>query len=262
MQEENAMKIDLQGHCIDPDMIEKELLRRQEINAKIAKDVGFKMPPSFGCECYHCGRHVGFVLREGESDPVIDFLSDWREPDADRERKLVELDPSTRCPMETLGTITLPFTSKSGRVALANDLREYVPDTRAWYSINHIAGKIHYMEWYAKHGYLTARASDTSTLFVPKDDGLDMMVLHGGIDEPLHEPLYKSAVADVDTELWWFAIMDADDLPEGATDSYDRPITFYDLPEGPGEYEMTVDMSLLVQEAEAVEVIASLRKVV
>jgi len=56
--------------------------------------------------------------------------------------------------------------------------------------------------------------------------------------------------------------MDADDLPEGATDSYDRPITFYDLPEGPGEYEMTVDMSLLVQEAEAVEVIASLRKVV
>ena len=45
-------------------------------------------------------------------------------------------------------------------------------------------------------------------------------------------------------ELWWFQMCDAADLPEGAHDTYDRPIGFYDLPDGPGTYEFTYNQGM------------------
>lgn len=59
-----------------------------------------------------------------------------------------------------------------------------------------------------------------------------------GIDEDEWEDLSETCAYEFSTELWWFAIVDAADLPDEATDSYDRKIGFMDL--DPGEYELTV----------------------
>jgi hypothetical protein len=139
--------------------------------------------------------------------------------------------------------VTVRFTCKSGRVALGNDFRSATGiDTRRrdddlFFEINDHAGKMDYIKWFAEQGYCTGHVY-LHAWFIPTEDGLEVRHSdHEDCDEDEWERIEKIAVHDYSAELWWFAIIDAEDLPEGGTDSFDREPGFFDLE--PGEYEFT-----------------------
>lgn len=243
--------IELYGHAARTEDLALIMQAKRDLRAARGGDERFAFPHDVNCR--NCGRNLGFMLDE-KDHPVID--SQWPSLDEFHRKGMREELPATEpCPLVAGTPIRVPFTCKSGRVALGNDLRPLFEDRPGFdsdFDINCLAGKKAWMEHLSTYGYLLGSVGNTSVRFVPRDGGLDVV--------ELHEPEYvgsdktgyrrsrskaarevqadeKASVHKISTELWWFAIADAADLPEGATDTYDRPLGFMDLE--PGEYEMT-----------------------
>ena len=265
-------KIDLLGHYVHPRTLEdicKDLERRRifhlELNEehrakgeRVWDDLSIFLHTSL--ECYHCGRNISIEWTGKDEDiPTlgIQFLrpDEWAES-----HRPIEVPQGTLCPVPDLLPATVRFTCKSGRIALGNDFRKYHTDQRQAarsISVNSHAGKDAYIKWYASHGYLTGFVGNTHVWFVPRDGGLDVVFPGcggGRMNDEEWDRLDKTCIHDVSTELWWFAIVDAADLPEGATDSYDREVGFMDLE--PGEYE-----AIIQPETSTTQVVATLRRV-
>ena len=249
-------KIDLLGHYAHPRTLGHlcgELTRRrgfhQERDAeRVAegKESMADMLSSFlhtSVDCYRCGRSISLLWSgiDGEAPTVgMQFLrpEEWEE-----DYRPLSVPDDTPCPVPECLPITVRFTCKSGRIAMGNDFRKYHTDRRQekghQFSICSHSGKDAYIKWHAEHGYLTGFVGNTCVWFVPKDGGLDVVFPGEGFeDDSEYDRLEEVCIHQVSTELWWFAIVDAADLPKGATDSYDREIGFMDLP--PGEYEATI----------------------
>lgn len=241
--------MDLHGHHLYHD---DETTIRETLKELRAYEVerGFEFMLSLARECRRCGREIHFVLRDG--DPIVESQAPSVDEFHDGMR---ELSLDTPCP-ETMADVVVPFTCRSGRIALANDLRRHFadrPDFERDFSINSAAGKRAWIEHMASFGYLTGFVGNTSVDFVRRPGGLDVIHMvdpdDGGYEPPLKASVRRKIQADkaasvhhIYTELWWFAIVDAADLPDRATDSFGRPIGFVDLP--PGEYEMAYHLRL------------------
>lgn len=244
--------MDLHGHAFymgDIDIKTSLLERRERLRSYGADHLELV---SMERDCRHCGRRLGLGL-DANDNPVLKTQG----PSLDEfHRSLKEDYPvDTPCPFADVQTITVPFTCRSGRIALGNDFRRHFekrPNFDLHFEVNCRAGKVAWIQHMATFGYLLGFVGNTSVHFVPREGGLD--VVHLFEPEGTYSEKYgyrpsrskiarkiradeKASVHRVSTELWWFAIVDAADLPEGATDSYGRKIGYMDLP--PGEYEMT-----------------------
>ncbi len=136
----------------------------------------------------------------------------------------------------TPDTYEVPFVCRSGRIALANDLRRYLPEVDRD-DLNSKALEKLYIERRAAQGVLIGFVSNAGVWFVPSDGGVS--VVSSMFLPPYHEytdSYDEFAIHQFSAELWWFHIVDAADLPEDAEDTYGRPIGHMDLP--PGEYTM------------------------
>jgi len=234
------MKFETCGHTLSlsPEEIEA-VLHRQLQHRREHPDL-FKGPsesPEYRTECLHCGRHITLTLN---NDECASISFQYTSPSSGETPRT--LDNNTPCPLPTLQPTTVRFTCKSGRIALGNDLRTYFPNTQTQrFEISNHAAKVAYIQHHASHNYITGFVGNTHVWFVPKDGGLDV-VFPGShesrIDENEWRRLDRKCVHETSTELWWFAIVDAADLPEDATDTYDRKVGFMDLP--PGDYEVVI----------------------
>jgi hypothetical protein len=275
-----ADRIDAKGHQIHTGWLMAEIRQMKAIHEKLSAEAvekGEKAWSSYGeslrsesRQCHNCGGTI-FFRWDGDDDhpPVVSNQIPYSGGTYKAYRPRLLEDLNTPCPTPVLEPVVLRFTCKSGRIALANDLRETIIDARKtdlMHSINSHAGKVEYMKWYANHGYMTGFVGNTGIDFVPCEGGLDVAKIYSDNeeDDAKREALYaleESAVHHVSTELWWFVIVDAADLPEGATDSYDREIGFMDLP--PGDYDFTVFVgSGSDDNPDTLQTCASLRRVV
>lgn len=147
------------------------------------------------------------------------------------------------CPWQEIGPVVVRFTSTSGRVALGNDFRTPTgmdEKMTPYWRYKGERGNAQFIRHWAAESYLTGPVGNTHVWFVERDNTLMVVGTSGSEDiDTAWDRLDKEALHSVSTELWWFAIVEADLVPEGATDSYDREFVFYDLPGGPGEYEFT-----------------------
>jgi hypothetical protein len=259
--------IDLLGHYVHPETLghlREELVQRRDFHLARADEVDPKVLEMLvshlhtSIQCFRCGRNVGINWNGKDGDPLTVGMVFLRPEEWEGEQRPSVVPDGTPCPNPTCEPITVRFTCKSGRVALANDLRECHTDKRKdegrYHSICSHAGKVDHIKWYAERGYLTGYVGNTCVWFVPKDGGLDVVFPGDGIEDDEWERLDNESAHSVSTELWWFAIVDAADLPEGATDSYGREIGYMDLP--PGEYEVVIQ-----PETSTDPVVATLRPV-
>jgi len=248
-----ADSMDSLGHTLYKPHMTQELIRKRDFHVKrkaekeeAGEEYSFDITLFLteGMTCNNCNGYVSFQWSgvDGEA-PVVHHQSAPRTP---TDRQIRAIADDTRCPvpeiLPEILPVTLKFTCRSGRVALGNDFREATKiDTRkndeVFISINTDAGKADYIKWYGSHGYCTGRVYG-HVWFLKTDDGLKVRCSNeSSISEEEWEQLDDGSVHDYSAELWWFAIIDAEDLPEGATDSYDREPGFMDLE--PGEYEFT-----------------------
>lgn len=245
------------GHLIWEKVVLDELRSMWEIMDKghrrrlaEGKDKGrLPFPSTHTQQCGLCGQYMSY-LWNGPGTP-IEVMSVRAAPVPIRRdepvRPTAELPANTQCTWDEDKVQTFSFTCKSGRIALANDLRGCHTDMResGWYlEVGTEHGKYTYMQWYAERGYLTGYVGNTKVWFIPVDGGVDVRTPdHETYEEPeaaeeLWERLDETCVHSFHTELWWFCIVDAADLPEDATDSYDRKFGIMEIE--PGEYEMSV----------------------
>jgi len=240
------------GHTLyDPDNLQTTLRERQKCIDADAKERGEKpWPTSEGTDCLHCGNHLGVHLEDGE--PVIHHQSTRGEPlrelsPGNLHQSVITVPHDTPCPMPVIGPYVTRFTCKSGRVVLANDLRGNFPKDHfkpPFYSTFQSAqGHRNYIDNYAQHGVATCFMGDGGVYFMAAEGGLDVIQTLG--DNERTDELQERAVHHVSLALWWVQIMDAADLPEGATDSFDRPLGFMDRE--PGEYEVVCHQELEYQ---------------
>ena len=245
------------GHSLylDEQRLRTRLERQRQIFARYCED-----KPSMeevvihgdGEECGNCGRYIYYGL--DETDSIVPL---WQAQSLAEHRATgayQRYPAETPCAFANVKTVTVPFTCRSGRIAVGNDFRKHFPNhpESTWFSINNLAGKIQWIQAMASIGYLTGFVGNTSIDFVPRGAGLDVMSLsEPGLTRTgkrsrskrakLIRADQKASVHQMYTELWWFAIVDAADLPANATDSYDRKIGFMDLPKG--DYEMTYNVN-------------------
>jgi hypothetical protein len=252
-------KIDLLDHTIHPDTLkhicaglEWKKAFHLEADAKRVergeKPLYAGMPSAIflheSIDCAHCGWSIP-IEWSGKDDETPKLGRSILPPEEWKEsHRPVWAPEDGRCPVPTPMPIKMRFTCKSGRVAMANDLREYFPSIRergSGYSLNSLAGKENYIRWYASHGYLTGYVGNTHVWFVPKDGGLDVLFPGWGdahVSEDEWDRLDKVCTHGGSTALWWFTVVDASDLPLNAVDSGAQPPGFMDLPIG--EYEVVV----------------------
>lgn len=240
----------LYGHQVNVQHVKASVRHKSEVITKVLKERnGNDFTPRddfylcFASEynCQSCGLRLEFVWNgKEESAPFI--------------RSGYENQPPESLPLcvPTPSEYKVKFTCKSGRVALGNDFRPYFKNEDRDFDIGNDAGDKRYVERWAEQGYLTGYIGNASCSYLTAAGGKGLDVVtpnHAG-----HDPKYKNKLTDdwydrmeskhakkavhkFHSELWWFAIVDAADLPEGATDTYGRAIGFFDLE--PGEYEMT-----------------------
>lgn len=270
----NIEDIDLLGHYIHPRTLEylaSTLTKRRDFMQKAeAERIAAGEKPLYdkfgmmlheGVDCYRCGRNVSINWTGDDADVLTLGMVFKAQHEVEGDTYWpVEVPEGTPCPVPEILPTTVRFTCRSGRVALGNDFRHHFPDQMEKghrFEINNHAGKDAYIRFYASHGYLTGFVGNTRVWFVEKDGGLDVMFPSSRderITEEEFDRLDRECVHYVSTELWWFAVVDAADLPEGATDSFDRPVGFLDLPVG--EYEVVVQ-----PETNGDPVVATLRPV-
>jgi hypothetical protein len=224
--------------------------------------------------CGLCGSNVEFYLEDGPGSPIgvkcyphslpdfpLPLSEDDDKPDENGEsrqyRWLSKMDfgaePNFECPVKTMEPVVTRFISKSGRVALANDLRTAVGQGREaqdaggphiwtpYFKYHGERGNAEYIRQRASFGYLTGMVGNTHVWFVERDGVLmvkDISYESGEITDQLSMDLDEECIHSVSTSLWWFAIVEADMVDPEYTSEYDQPV-FYDLPGGPGEYEFT-----------------------
>lgn len=240
--------IELYGHSTNTDHLVELVQARRERQKALGLDF-LDLPQTR--DCRYCGRSLGFTLgNQGQ----LALVSQWPSVDEFQKGLRQELPAAEPCPVVKGAPIRVPFTCKSGRVALGNDFRPFFegrPGFDSDYNVCNIAGQKAWIEHLANFGYLLGSVGNTTVHFVPRDGGLDVVELREpemvGSDQTGYRPSRsksaravradeKAAVHKIHTELWWFAIVDAADLPEGVTDTYDRPLGFMEFE--PGEYEM------------------------
>lgn len=141
----------------------------------------------------------------------------------------------------------------SGRLAVANDLRDFCPIEEPRISVNYDAGTRAYAEAYAAGGMLHFCVGNTSPDVFRRGDKL---VVANYADPDYHDaedmaehPVrfipkeqWGEKVASVCTDLWWVSAMDADLLQARARDHDldidDYEVEYVDVP--PGNYVLTI----------------------
>lgn len=127
-----------------------------------------------------------------------------------------------------------PFTcffETTGRVVIENDLRDFFDD--ADFDVNGTAGIIETIDFYAKqkmlHGYV---GNSCPRIFLNKDLG----VIHIGCDyDEEDEPNLPSGfehITSVCTDLWWYSIIDLEELKKLDKDFDENNYTIVDIPAG------------------------------
>lgn len=260
------------GHSLNLDSLQQGMIEmRDRLKSFHERDgrpwsADFQFPTER--QCRTCGRHLGFILDQDEpmlvsQSPSINEFH--------HEQRRDELPSDTPCPVSDTTEVRVAFTCRSGRVAVGNDFRNlfHQPEFDKDFDINNLAGKQAWINHLATFGYLTGFVGNTSIHFVPRDTGFDVVTLSepdGGVRQSRSKLTQqvradlKASVHHFYTELWWFAVVDAADLPEGAMDSYNRKVGYLSLE--PGEYEMVYHSALLRQKQDPHrEVWAEIRKV-
>jgi hypothetical protein len=205
------MNVELHGHKVHPDIF--------PYNHGYAVD-------RFSERCRDCGCSLSFGLTDDGYQMVGIVYPEERR----YERGAFPCVP-------TPDTYEVPFVCRSGRIALANDLRRYLPEDDDRENLESRASHKRYIEQHADIGILIGFVSNAGVWFVPSDGGVS--VVSSMFLPPYHQytdSYDEFAIHQFSAELWWFCIVDAADLPEDAEDTYDRPIGYMDLP--PGEYTM------------------------
>lgn len=199
--------------------------------------------------CVACGRTLYFNMVDGvpamvrtSGPPYVPPADPAQEPDAWRQylRTMSYPDEPEVCDF-TFEDIVIPFTSTSGRLVLANDLRQNWSGARVpmWKYEGYAGERVYYKHMAERYRLLYGGIGNTHVWFVATPDGLQV---HTPADAMTDEDYYRlndTAIHHFSSELWAFNIMDADDLPPDPRDSFDRPVGYYDLPEGPGDYIYT-----------------------
>ena len=203
-------------------------------------------------ECQNCGACLHFELDSQknlfvESMYPFPSVTPWSDP------FLVNFAKPFECPYQEVIPLSFDFEVKSGVIALGNDFRgnlELEPKVTPYFSYKGLLGDRTYIQHrYESLKYLTGRVGNTHITFVDKDGGIDVVEGWG-----------ENAVHEFSTELWWFMIMDAADLPFGCTDSFGRKIGFHKVESG--WYKFTYHQELLLTELTESQVWATLRKIV
>jgi hypothetical protein len=216
------------GHCVNLEFVKKQIPLYQESLEALRKSYkghlkGSGIDPEtshrrmsasvhLNDRCWHCGKLVVFTL------------------DDEGKLALQGHQVNEPCTLPDLVPVKTTFKCHSGKVAVGNDFRKYFPALKEGkrVSVNYEAGKTHLVEKSANLNYVTGFAYG-AVYFVPKDDGIEVVQLQYNEEEEGNRPEEEFRVS---LELWWYAIVDAADLPEGATDSYDRDFYTFDLPKG------------------------------
>jgi hypothetical protein len=239
-------RMDALGHFIHNPWVALELVRKRDFHVARRKEKEEEDPFPLelllteGVTCYNCGGYLSFQWTGNDEDtPVVHHQSAHRPPD---DRRIRVIADDTQCSVPELLPVTIRFTCRSGRIALGNDFRtatglDVKKKAEVFISINDYAGQVDYIKWFGEQNYCTGHVHG-HIWFLRTEDGIEVRHSNdGGIDEEEWERLDEKALHHFSTELWWFAIIDAEDLPEGGTDSYDREPGFCDLK--PGVYEFT-----------------------
>jgi len=254
---------DLMGHTFDPATLQRLMEAHRASKKRWEKRFPDDPYDSMGKsrDCVHCGRTIDFEWSGVEGEPMT-LGHQCLPPHLWKEDFRAEEPEDLRCPVPDPKPTAVRFTCRSGRVALANDLREHLSQEVVKQGhrveIGSHAGRVAYIEHYAKNGYLTNCVGNTKIWFVPHPEGgLDIYYPGSGedrIEDDVRDAIDQQAVHTIFTEVWWFGIMDVADLPDGATDSYNREIGFLDLT--PGEYEFVAH-----PETSGAPLVATLRRV-
>lgn len=239
-------KMDVYGHTID--------LARVSDRLKFYLDRG-RGYIDISAECSHCGAELNFELDNSEKNMYVESMrttlnvTPWSEPHG-----LGNFVNPFECPYQKVIPLSFDFEVTSGTIALGNDFRgnlELEPKVTPYFSYNGLLGDRTFIQHrYESLKYLTGRVGNTHISFTSTDGGIDVVEGFG----------IKNAIHEFSTELWWFMIMDAANLPNGSADSFGRKIGFHKME--PGWYKFTYHQELLLTEPNGPRVWATLRKVV